>query len=178
MSLMDTFVQVFEFDTRQADGAFKKVQRSTDDIIDGMKQTQQAAQQSSLTIGSVMTELWQSLQGLSTEHAILFTTNASEVSAETSQIVARLDAVSSSLSALDEQRQNADAAWVSGGNALGDWGQSLQSDITQLKNDLGSLSVGDQKAALEQVKGSVSEYVNELQKSRPPRPMAPQKLNV
>lgn len=110
MSLMDTFVQVFEFDTRQADGAFKKVQRSTDDIIDGMKQTQQAAQQSSLTIGSVMTELWQSLQGLSTDHAILFTTNASEVSAETNQIVTRLDAVSSSLSALDEQRQNADVA--------------------------------------------------------------------
>lgn len=164
MSLMDTFVQVFEFDTRQADGAFKKVQRSTDDIIDGMKQTQQAAQQSSLTIGSVMTELWQSLQGLSTDHAIQFTTNASEVSTETSQIVARLDAVSSSLSALDEQRQNAGAAWVFAGDALGDWGQSLQAEITQLKNDLGSLSVGDQKNALEQVKGSVSEFINELQK--------------
>ncbi|MDT5428052.1 hypothetical protein RND20_008680 [Providencia rettgeri] len=164
MSLMDTFVQVFEFDTRQADGAFKKVQRSTDDIIDGMKQTQQAAQQSSLTIGSVMTELWQSLQGLSTEHAILFTTNASEVSAETSHIVDRLDAVSSSLSALDEQRQNTDAAWVSAGDTLGEWGQSLQAEISQLKNDLGSLSVGDQKNTLEQVKGSVSEYINELQK--------------
>ncbi|HFT1681542.1 hypothetical protein [Providencia stuartii] len=164
MSLMDTFVQVFEFDTRQADGAFKKVQRSTDDIIDGMKQTQQAAQQSSLTIGSVMTELWQSLQGLSTDHAIQFTTNASEVSAETSQIVARLDAVGSSLSELDEQRQNADAAWVSAGDTLGDWGQSLQAEITQLKSDLGSLSVSDQKTALEQVKGSVSEYINELQK--------------
>lgn len=45
MSLMDTFVQVFEFDTRQADGAFDRVQRSTDDIIDGMKQAQTAAQQ-------------------------------------------------------------------------------------------------------------------------------------
>ena len=45
MSLMDTFVQVFEFDTRQADSAFDRVQRSTDDIIDGMRQAQTAAQQ-------------------------------------------------------------------------------------------------------------------------------------
>lgn len=44
MSLMDTFVQVFEFDTRQADGAFDRVRRSTDDIIDGMKKAGQSGQ--------------------------------------------------------------------------------------------------------------------------------------
>ncbi|ELZ5938406.1 hypothetical protein U0L13_000560 [Providencia stuartii] len=164
MSLMDTFVQVFEFDTRQANEAFKKVQRSTDDIIDAMKQTQQAAEQSSLTIGSVMAELWRSLQSLSTDHKIHFTTNANDVSAEISQIMVRLDAVGSSLSALDALRQNTETAWSSAGEALGHWGQSLQTEIAQLKNDLGTLSVGDQKTALEQVKNAVSEFIHELQK--------------
>lgn len=90
MSLMDTFVQVFEFDTQQADKAFDKVQRSTDDIIDGMKQTQAAAEQSSLTFGSVMNDLWQSLQGLSGEYSIDFSTNADEVSSQTTEVTLKL----------------------------------------------------------------------------------------
>ncbi|MBI6488880.1 hypothetical protein JEP00_01390 [Proteus mirabilis] len=43
MALLDTFVHVFQFDTQQADSAFDRVQRSTDDIIDGMKRAQQSA---------------------------------------------------------------------------------------------------------------------------------------
>ncbi|EMH8372079.1 hypothetical protein JEP63_00505 [Proteus mirabilis] len=43
MALLDTFVHVFQFDTQQADSAFDRVQRSTDDIIDGMKKAQQSA---------------------------------------------------------------------------------------------------------------------------------------
>ncbi|ADP12366.1 Phage-like protein [Erwinia sp. Ejp617] len=50
MSLLDTFVQVFEFDTRQADAAFKNVQRSTDDIIDGMKQAQHEADKAAKSV--------------------------------------------------------------------------------------------------------------------------------
>lgn len=50
MSLLDTFVQVFEFDTRQADAAFKHVQRSTDDIIGGMKQAQHAADKAAKSV--------------------------------------------------------------------------------------------------------------------------------
>ncbi|MEM8111473.1 hypothetical protein Q4S27_20325, partial [Morganella morganii subsp. sibonii] len=61
MSLMDTFVQVFEFDTRQADSLFDRVQRTTDDIIDGMKQAQTASQQGADSLGGVYTEIWQSL---------------------------------------------------------------------------------------------------------------------
>ncbi|HEJ9580123.1 TPA: hypothetical protein SMN21_000131 [Proteus mirabilis] len=43
MALLDTFVQVFEFDTRQADDAFNRVSQSTDDIIAEMKKAQQSA---------------------------------------------------------------------------------------------------------------------------------------
>ncbi|OZS67754.1 hypothetical protein CHI96_00215 [Proteus mirabilis] len=43
MALLDTFVQVFEFDTRQADDAFNRVNKSTDDIIAEMKKAQQSA---------------------------------------------------------------------------------------------------------------------------------------
>ncbi|WP_168404758.1 hypothetical protein [Erwinia amylovora] len=50
MSLLDTFVQVFEFDTRQADAAFKNVQRSIDDMIDGMKQAQHEADKAAKSV--------------------------------------------------------------------------------------------------------------------------------
>ncbi|MER1705547.1 hypothetical protein [Proteus mirabilis] len=43
MALLDTFVHVFQFDTQQADSAFDRVQRSTDDIIAEMKKAQQSA---------------------------------------------------------------------------------------------------------------------------------------
>lgn len=43
MALLDTFVQVFEFDTRQADDAFNRVSKSTDGIIAEMKKAQQSA---------------------------------------------------------------------------------------------------------------------------------------
>ncbi|MCE9841107.1 hypothetical protein LZ636_15630 [Proteus terrae] len=43
MALLDTFVQVFEFDTSQADDAFNRVTKSTDDIIAEMKKAQQSA---------------------------------------------------------------------------------------------------------------------------------------
>lgn len=139
MSLMDTFVQVFEFDTRQADKAFDKVKRSTDDIIEGMKKTQEAAEQSSLTFGSVMNELWQSLQGLSGEHTIDFSTNAEEVSAQTDAVKSQLDSVSTALVALDEQREVTDAGWSETQSTLGELNehyQLLHGDIAQLSTGM------------------------------------------
>ncbi|WP_234413535.1 hypothetical protein [Providencia alcalifaciens] len=142
MSLMDTFVQVFEFDTRQADQAFDKVQRSTDDIIEGMKKTQEAAEQSSLTFGSVMNDLWQSLQGLSGEHPIDFSTNAEEVSTQTSAVKSQLDSVSTALVALDEQREVTDAGWSETQSTLGELDehyQLLHGDIAQLSTGMTEL---------------------------------------
>ncbi|MFK9072914.1 MULTISPECIES: hypothetical protein [Proteus] len=60
MALLDTFVQVFEFDTRQADDAFNRVSKSTDDIIAEMKKAQQSA-----TIGA--DGFTQFIQNLSTQ---------------------------------------------------------------------------------------------------------------
>lgn len=111
MSLMDTFVQVFEFDTRQADSTFDRVQRSTDDIIDGMRQAQTAAQQGADSLGGVFTELWQSLQGLSGEHAVDFSTNAADVAEQTGAVKAQVDAVTDSLSELESQQAGSDAGW-------------------------------------------------------------------
>ncbi|MEY0432883.1 hypothetical protein [Providencia huaxiensis] len=142
MSLMDTFVQVFEFDTRQADKAFDKVQRSTDDIIEGMKKTQEAAEQSSLTFGSVMNELWQSLQGLSGEHTIDFSTNAEGVSTQTTAVKSQLDSVSTALVALDEQRESTDAGWSETQSTLGELDehyQLLHGDIAQLSTGMTEL---------------------------------------
>lgn len=142
MSLIDTFVQVFEFDTRQADKAFDKVQRSTDDIIEGMKKTQEAAEQSSLTFGSVMNELWQSLQGLSGEHTIDFSTNAEEVSTQTTAVKSQLDSVSTALVALDEQRESTDAGWSETQSTLGELDehyQLLHGDIAQLSTGMTEL---------------------------------------
>ncbi|MEY0428544.1 hypothetical protein AB7V88_01955 [Providencia rettgeri] len=139
---MDTFVQVFEFDTRQAAQAFDKVQRSTDDIIEGMKKTQEAAEQSSLTFGSVMNELWQSLQGLSGEHTIDFSTNAEEVSAQTDAVKSQLDSVSTALVALDEQREATDAGWSETQSTLGkldEHYQLLHGDIAQLSTGMTEL---------------------------------------
>lgn len=65
MSLMDTFVQVFEFDTRQADGAFDRVRRSTDDIIDGMKKAGQSGTAASGSIGDAVQALSDTLAAAS-----------------------------------------------------------------------------------------------------------------
>lgn len=62
MSLMDTFVQVFEFDTRQADSAFEKVQRSTDDIIADMKQVSESAKGEVTSLTDFLSQVASSLQ--------------------------------------------------------------------------------------------------------------------
>lgn len=111
MSMMDTFVLVFEFDTRQADSAFDRIRRSTDDIIDGMKRTQEAAQQGFDSLGSVMNELWQSLQSLSGDHPVGFSTNAADVAEQTGAVKAQVDAVTDSLAALESQQAGSDAGW-------------------------------------------------------------------
>ncbi|HHE6469924.1 TPA: hypothetical protein ACPFI9_002483 [Providencia rettgeri] len=146
---MDTFVQVFEFDTQQADKAFDKVQRSTDDIIDGMKQTQAAAEQSSLTFGSVMNDLWQSLQGLSGEYSIDFSTNADEVSSQTTEVKSQLDSVNTSLVELDEQRGATDVGWQLTQSTLSELDegyQQLQSDVSQLNTGMTELTTTEEQS--------------------------------
>ena len=178
MSLMDTFVQVFEFDTRQADKAFDKVQRSTDDIIEGMKQTQAASEQSSLTFGSVMNDLWQSLQGLSGEYPIDFSTNADEVSSQTAEVKAQLDSVNTSLVALDGQREATEAGWQLTQSTLSELDegyQQLQNDVSQLNTDMTELVVTENQsvatkrlanAILQALQGNYKELIRLVDEAR------------
>ena len=50
MSLTETFVQLIESDISQTNGALDNLRRSTDDIVDDIKQ----AQQNTLTFGSLL----------------------------------------------------------------------------------------------------------------------------
>ncbi|MHD0614713.1 phage tail tape measure protein [Morganella morganii] len=74
MSLLDTFVQVFEFDTSQADNAFDRVQRSTDDIIDGMKKAGQSGTEASGSISEAMSALSETLTAAADEFSDLTVT--------------------------------------------------------------------------------------------------------
>ncbi|MGJ7161968.1 hypothetical protein [Morganella morganii] len=74
MSLLDTFVQVFEFDTSQADNAFERVQRSTDDIIDGMKKAGQSGTEASGSISEAMSVLSETLTAAADEFSDLTVT--------------------------------------------------------------------------------------------------------
>lgn len=151
MSLIDTFVQVFEFDTRQADQAFDKVQRSTDDIIESMKSAQGAAEQSSLSFGAVMNELWQSLQGASGEYPIYFLTNAEQVSEQTASVKSQLDSTGTSLAILDEQRESVDTGWNSSQSVLKDLDESyqfLQNDIGQYSTEMVDLIATEQQSLI------------------------------
>lgn len=62
MSLMDTFVQVFEFDTKQADSAFEKIRRSTDDIIADMKRVSENAKGGIASLTDFLSQVTLSLQ--------------------------------------------------------------------------------------------------------------------
>ena len=53
MSLTETFVQLIESDISQTNGALDNLRRSTDDIVDDIKQ----AQQNTLTFGSLLKEM-------------------------------------------------------------------------------------------------------------------------
>ncbi|MEY0256571.1 hypothetical protein AB7X32_22820, partial [Morganella morganii] len=134
---------VFEFDTRQADGAFDRVRRSTDDIIDGMKQAQTAAQQGADSVGGVFTELWQSLQGLSGEHAVDFSTNAADVAEQTGAVKAQVESVTGALSDLNTQQNETEAGWLNTQTALAgaeDGYQALVQAVAALSNDTAVLT--------------------------------------
>ncbi|STZ15558.1 Uncharacterised protein [Morganella morganii] len=159
MSLMDTFVQVFEFDTRQADSAFDRVQRSTDDIIDGMKQAQTAAQQGADSLGGVFTELWQSLQGLSGEHAVDFSTNAADVAEQTGAVKAQIDAVTGALSDLTAQQGENGAGWQNTQTALAgaeEGYQTLIQAVAALSSDTAVLTDEESRGnAVRQLAGGI-----------------------
>ena len=152
MSLMDTFVQVFEFDTRQADKAFDKVQRSTDDIIEGMKKTQEAAEQSSLTFSSVMNDLWQSLQGLAGEHEV-------DISLNTDEIQVKTDSIRESLKSLGDQLNNSNAGLDSSSDGFAKF-EHVKNQVGELREKLEQIPSTTEKSASE-----IERVINDLSQS-------------
>lgn len=93
MSLAETFVQLIESDISQTNGALDNLRRSTDDIVDDIKQ----AQQNTLTFGSLLKEMWPWQEQVSGGQYIEFESNAGEVTKQTGEMSTKLSAIVTSL---------------------------------------------------------------------------------
>ncbi|CAK7011383.1 TPA: hypothetical protein LSH94_001025 [Morganella morganii] len=93
MSLTETFVQLIESDISQTNGALDNLRRSTDDIVDDIKQ----AQQNTLTFGSLLKEMWPWQEQVSGGQYIEFESNAGEVTKQTGEMSTKLRAIVTSL---------------------------------------------------------------------------------
>ncbi|MEM8163217.1 hypothetical protein Q4R62_12100 [Morganella morganii] len=93
MSLTETFVQLIESDISQTNGALDNLRRSTDDIVDDIKQ----AQQNTLTFGSLLKEMWPWQEQVSGGQYIEFESNAGEVTKQTGEMGTKLSAIVTSL---------------------------------------------------------------------------------
>ncbi|HCT5877043.1 hypothetical protein B2H99_02070 [Morganella morganii] len=93
MSLTETFVQLIESDISQTNGALDNLRRSTDDIVDDIKQ----AQQNKLTFGSLLKEMWPWQEQVSGGQYIEFESNAGEVTKQTGEMSTKLSAIVTSL---------------------------------------------------------------------------------
>lgn len=93
MSLTETFVQLIESDISQTNGALDNLRRSTDDIVDDIKQ----AQQNTLTFGSLLKEIWPWQEQVSGGQYIEFESNAGEVTKQTGEMSTKLSAIVTSL---------------------------------------------------------------------------------
>lgn len=93
MSLTETFVQLIESDISQTNGALDNLRRSTDDIVDDIKQ----AQQNTLTFGSLLKEMWPWQEQVSGRQYIEFESNAGEVTKQTGEMSTKLSAIVTSL---------------------------------------------------------------------------------
>ncbi|WP_368898421.1 hypothetical protein [Morganella morganii] len=93
MSLTETFVQLIESDISQTNSALDNLGRSTDDIVDDIKQ----AQQNTLTFGSLLKEMWPWQEQVSGGQYIEFESNAGEVTKQTGEMSTKLSAIVTSL---------------------------------------------------------------------------------
>lgn len=104
MSLMDTFVQVFEFDTSQADDAFNWVSKSTDDIIAEMKKAQQSATMGADGFTQFIQNVIASIETLSSGDPINIDIEDGDTQEKIASITAKIDDLKSSMNLLDIQR--------------------------------------------------------------------------
>ncbi|WP_237386228.1 hypothetical protein [Xenorhabdus sp. Sc-CR9] len=164
MSLMDTFVQIFEFDTRQADDAFDRFRRSTDDIIADMRRAQEAAEAGAGGFGTFVQELAASLQAVSGGESFDIDVNISDTNEKLSSVRTRISELEGAISALDSQREQASQGMQNSGETLAQlntqYGQ-LQGELAALNGELTTLTEAEKKNA--KAKESVEAIVESLQ---------------
>ena len=146
MALLDTFVQVFEFDTRQADDAFTRVSQSTDDIIAEMKKAQQSATMGADGFTQFIQTLSGELAGLSSNSIdIPINTGTQE---QIASVTTKIDELKSSMNLLDIQRdelsQGVNESGVSS-EALNAQYQQMQDELLALNNELSTLTNAEKK---------------------------------
>lgn len=146
MALLDTFVQVFEFDTRRADDAFNRVSKSTDDIIAEMKKAQQSATMGAEGFTQFIQTLSGELSGLSSNSIeIPINTDTQE---KIASVTTKIDELTSSMSLLDAQRealsQGMDEGQISS-TSLNSQYQQMQGELSLLNNELVSLTEAEKK---------------------------------
>ncbi|QUT02844.1 hypothetical protein [Proteus terrae] len=146
MALLDTFVQVFEFDTRQADDAFNRVSKSTDDIIAEMKKAQQSATMGADGFTQFIQTLSGELAGLSSNSIdIPINTGTQE---QIASVTTKIDELKSSMNLLDIQRdelsQGVNESGVSS-EALNAQYQQMQDELLALNNELSTLTNAEKK---------------------------------
>ncbi|SFN19976.1 hypothetical protein SAMN05216516_103247 [Izhakiella capsodis] len=166
MPLLDAFVQVYEFDTRQADADFDHVQHAIDDMIEGMKQAQNtgdnAAKVVSKFAGSVeagMAVLAQKALGLFgklLDVSSLFSDTAlraqevealDQLSKKLNMSAADVDAFAGSVAALGGTRENAQADLTAMAKAFGDTTDSMEK-ILATADEVKGMSFDDAKSRL------------------------------
>ncbi|MBV2190231.1 hypothetical protein [Providencia rettgeri] len=163
MSLMDTFVQVFEFDTRQADGAFDRVRRSTDDIIADMKRAQESASASGDSFSKFMQDLSTSLQEITGAETFDLDINTHDTEEKLLATRERISDVEVAMGALDDQRNSIDQGLLNNVRVLDSLNEqygSLQDELTGLNAELNTLTAAETKNS--KAKASVDAIVKAL----------------
>ncbi|CDG21070.1 putative Phage protein [Xenorhabdus poinarii G6] len=164
MSLLDTFVQVFEFDTRQADAAFDQFRRSTDDIIADMRRAQQAAESGAGGFGSFVQALATSLQDISGSDGIDIDVDLHDTQEKLTSVREKISELESTIAALDSQREQASQGMQDSNATVSELTaqyDQLQAELTSLNGELNSLTDAEQKNA--KAKEAVNAIVEALQ---------------
>ncbi|PHM47168.1 hypothetical protein [Xenorhabdus miraniensis] len=164
MSLLDTFVQVFEFDTRQADAAFDQFRRSTDDMIADMKKAQQAAEAGSGGFGQFVQELADSLQEMSGGGGIDIDVDLHESQEKLTSVREKISELEAALATLDSQREQTSLGLQDSSTTVTELTaqyDQLQGELNTLNGELGSLTEAEQKNA--KAKEAVNAIVEALQ---------------
>ncbi|MDC9591182.1 hypothetical protein PSI23_18275 [Xenorhabdus sp. XENO-10] len=148
MSLLDTFVQVFEFDTRQADEAFNQFRRSTDDIIADMRRAQQAAEAGAGGLGDFVQELAAALQDVSGGESVDIDVNIHDTHEKLTSVRTQISELESAIATLDSQREQASQGMADTGDTVTQLNAQyaqLQGELTALNGELNNLTEAEKK---------------------------------